>query len=202
MSRVRIRDIRNEELIEAAIAATYAEGFASVTMSDIARRAGTTAASINYYFGSKDKLMEAAMRRLLSILRTALLTRLKTAKTPQDRLFAVVGANFDEALFTEAQCSFWMQFWSNAPYVPRLARLHRINRSRVQSHINAELKKLVAPDMRAPLLNAIQAYMDGVWIEAAQKAAPTDPVKAQHNAQQALMALINGARAEKPESDV
>ena len=64
MKRRRIRDIRNEELIDATIAAVHRRGFADVTMAEIAAEAGASAASINYYFGSKDQLLAATMRRL------------------------------------------------------------------------------------------------------------------------------------------
>lgn len=190
---MRIRDIRNEELIDAAIAATFEEGYGTVTMTDIARRAGTTAASINYYFGSKEKLMEATMRRLMTKLRSALIMRLKEAETPRDRLFAIVMANFDDALFSAEQCSFWVQFWANAPYSPRLTRLHTINRRRVLSHVRRELGQLVPPPVCEPLRESIQAYMDGIWVEAAQSKLPTSPQEARKNARQVVAALLDGA---------
>ncbi|GHA54610.1 HTH-type transcriptional regulator BetI [Amylibacter ulvae] len=168
MTRKTIRDIRSEELIDAAILAVHERGYGVVTMSEIAARAGTSAASINYYFGSKEQLMEATMRRLLDILKQALLRRLETARTPHERLMAICDANFDDALFTVEQTSVWIQFWSHAPYSPRLSRLHQINRSRVRSHFRAELKRLLPANTRETVRRALQAYMDGVWLEEAQ----------------------------------
>ena len=72
-----IRDIRHEELIDAAITAIYKNGYATVTMTEIAREIGATAASINYYFGSKENLMEATMLRLMELLKQASILRLK-----------------------------------------------------------------------------------------------------------------------------
>lgn len=108
------------------------------------------------------------MRRLLNILKAATIERLATATTPTERLIALVEANFDDRLFTPEQCSLWVQFWSNAPYSDMLARLHRINRVRVHSHLQAEVKKLVTPKAVNTVTATIQAYMDGVWLEAAQ----------------------------------
>ncbi|MEM6407251.1 MAG: transcriptional regulator BetI [Pseudomonadota bacterium] len=164
----RIRDIRNEELTTAAIRAVHRHGYAQVTMTEIALEANASAASINYYFGTKEKLMEATMRRLLSVLRQSCLDRLSTAKEPRARLAALVEANFDDRLFTPEQCSLWVQFWSNAPYSKSLARLHRINRARVHSHLRAEVRHLVPPTESGTVTAMIQAYMDGVWLEAAQ----------------------------------
>ena len=73
MGRKRIRDIRNEELIEATIVAVHKRGYSVVTMAEIAQEAGASAASINYYFGSKEGLMQATMRHLLRKLRIAMI---------------------------------------------------------------------------------------------------------------------------------
>lgn len=134
-----------------------------------------SAASVNYHFKSKEQLMMATMRRLLNLLRAALIRRLARADTPHARIHAVVAANFDDTLFTLEQCSMWMQFWAAAPYAPALARLHRINRSRVRSNFRAELHNVLPAQTREIARRAIQAYMDGAWIEAVQRDKPLDP---------------------------
>lgn len=174
MGRKRIRDIRNEELIAATIVAVHKRGYSVVTMAEIAREAGASAASINYYFGSKEGLMEATMRHLLRKLRTAMIAGYSAARTPEERLYAVMDANFSDALFTVPQCSLWMQFWANAPYSPRLARLHRINRTRVRSHVRAELANLLPAEHIETARSALQCYMDGVWLQAAQSESSVD----------------------------
>ena len=106
MSRKRIRDIRNEELIEATIVAVHRHGYGVVTMADIAREAGASAASINYYFGSKEGLMEATMRHLLRKLRSAMIAGYSSASSPTDRLYVVMDANFSDQLFTVEPVSY------------------------------------------------------------------------------------------------
>lgn len=174
MTRRRIRDLRHDELIEATIRAIRRSGFAAVTMQEIAKEAGASAASINYYFGSKERLLEATMRRLLGVLREATLRRLAAAEGPRARLDAAVAANFDDALFTRERCAVWMQFWAFAPHVPRLARLQRINRARVRSLFAAALRPLLPERERERARAALQAWMDGVWLEAAQEEGPLD----------------------------
>ena len=174
MGRKRIRDIRNEELIDATIVAVHKHGYGVVTMAEIARQAGASAASINYYFGSKEKLMEATMRHLLRRLKSGLLVRLAQADGPKARLYAVLDANFDDALFTPAQCSVWVQFWAFAPYSETLSRLQRINRARVRGHFRAELHQLMPPQEAEVARLALQCYMDGVWLQATQSDAPLD----------------------------
>lgn len=182
MARKRIRDIRHEELIEATIIAVHKHGYGTVTMAEIAKEAGTTAASISYYFGSKEGLMEATMRHLLRKLRALMVAGYAHAKTPRDRLYAILDANFDATLFTTSQCSVWMQFWASAPYSLRLSRIHRINRTRVRSHFRAELRKLLPPEEVETARGALQFYMDGVWLKAAQSDQRLDAAEAKSDA--------------------
>lgn len=194
MGRTRIRDIRHEELITATITAVHKRGYAVVTMAEIAAEAGASAASINYYFGSKEKLMEATMRRLLCLLKDAMLQRYATAHTPHERLMAVIDANFSDRLFTQEQCSIWMQFWANAPFSASLNRLHRINRSRVTAHFRAELRALLphpqSQAQRDTVREALQCYMDGVWLEAAQSDSVVDPEQARVEARRVADLLL------------
>ncbi len=190
MGRKRIRDIRNEELIEATIVAVHRHGYGVVTMAEIAREAGASAASINYYFGSKEGLMEATMRHLLTKLKDAMIQGYAQAKTPRERLYAVMDANFADDLYTVEQCSIWMQFWANAPYSHRLSRLHRINRARVRSHFLTELNQLLPADQVEPARQALQCYMDGVWLQAAQSDLILEPQAARAAAHQVVDLVI------------
>lgn len=192
MTKKRIRDIRHDELIDAALHAVAEHGYAQVTMSDIAKEAGSTAASINYYFGSKDQLMQAVMQRILRTLHAANLRNLRAAKTPYDRLMAGLDANFDKSLFTSQTCSIWLQFWSNAPYHEGLARLQRVNRQRVTSHFRAELRHLLPANRLATVQQALQNYMDGVWLDAAMNPSPVDPDAARREARRVADLLLKG----------
>lgn len=135
--------------------------------------------------------MEATMRHLLNKLREAMIRGYATAKSPKERLYAVMDANFDDELFSVAQCSLWMQFWASAPYSPRLSRLHRINRSRVRSHFLAELNGLLPPDRVETARHALQCYMDGVWLQAAQSETPLDSAQARRAAHRVVDLALN-----------
>ncbi len=191
MGRKRIREIRNEELINATITAVYKHGYTAVTMAEIAHEADATAASINDYFGSKEKLLEATMRRLFGLLKNSVLERTAAATSPHERLMALLDANFSDRLYTIEQCSLWVQFWGSARYVPSLARLHRINRARVTSNFRAELKALLPENRRETVREALQSYMDGVWLEAAQSADTLDPARARTEARRVAQLLLD-----------
>ncbi|MEO9896808.1 MAG: transcriptional regulator BetI [Paracoccaceae bacterium] len=168
MRRKKISSIRREELIQAAIAAVYEHGFADLTVAQIAQDAEVSTGSIHYYFGGKEALLEATMRHLLSLLKDAHRSRIRSASGAAERLHAVVQANFDKKFLTRETCRVWTQFWAFAPYHPKLARLHRINRARVRSNIVSSLNQLVTEDELKVTTNAVQGYMDGVWVQIAQ----------------------------------
>ena len=192
MNRKKIRDIRHEEFIVATLEATHKRGFHSVTMSEIAAEIGATAASINYYFGSKEQLMFETMRHLLRILNATHTQYLEIALDPKDRLRAIFDAHFDPRFFTPQHCSFWVQFWSASPHSVHLERLQRINQSRVQSHFRAELAHLVPAPFVETMRRILQAYLDGVWLSVAQADREIDPRHARQEAR-ALIELVLSA---------
>jgi len=203
MGRRDIKAIRRLELIEAAMSAIHAHGFANLTVSQIAQDAGASTGSIHYYFGGKEALLEATMRHLLSVLKRAVLRRLADQSDPEQRLIAVVAGNFDKALFSSESCSVWTQFWAYAPscsvwtqfwayapYDPRLARLQRLNKRRVRSNLIAELKMLMPPGSVETACIAIQSYMDGIWVHAAQTGATLSTETVQEDATRFLKLLL------------
>jgi AcrR family transcriptional regulator len=56
------------DLLAAAREAFAARGYAAVSLRDVARRAGTTAAMVHYYFGDKDGLFAALLEEALAVL--------------------------------------------------------------------------------------------------------------------------------------
>ncbi len=68
------------DLLNAASACFAARGYAPVSLRDVARAAGTTAAMVHYYFGDKDGLTLALLERALSDLLERV--RLKLAARP------------------------------------------------------------------------------------------------------------------------
>jgi TetR/AcrR family transcriptional regulator len=67
---------QRERLLDAAIACFAADGVAATSQRNIALKAGVTPALLNYYFGSKEKLLEAfgaeRVQPVVAMLREAL----------------------------------------------------------------------------------------------------------------------------------
>jgi AcrR family transcriptional regulator len=63
--RRRDRDLRESEILEAAFSEFAARGYAATRLEDVARRAGVAKGLPNFYFGSKEGLFKAVLRRLV-----------------------------------------------------------------------------------------------------------------------------------------
>ena len=61
-----------------------------VTVSQIAKRAGMSSALAHHYFGSKEQIFPAAMRHILSLYGAEVRGALVMAKTPRQRIEAIV----------------------------------------------------------------------------------------------------------------
>ena len=168
MPRVGVSTIRRKQLIEATIAAIHEYGYDDTTMAKIAKRAGMSPGLIAHYFGSKDELLEATMRFLLTDLQSLVARRLEQAgEEPRARLAAIVGANFDESQCARETVSAWLAFWGQVPHAPTLGRLQRIYARRLHSNLKREFGRLgVAAQETGRLAEITASLIDGVWMRA------------------------------------
>ncbi len=69
MPKIGMEPLRRKALVDAALRTIGHHGSLNVTMSDIAREAGVSAALAHHYFGSKQQLLLETIRSLLRDLR-------------------------------------------------------------------------------------------------------------------------------------
>ncbi|MGF1551710.1 MAG: choline-responsive transcriptional repressor BetI [Paracoccaceae bacterium] len=166
--------IRREALVRAAIAEVGAVGSLDVTVADIARRAGVSAALAHHYFGSKDALFLAAMRRILRDFAALVRAGYAEARTPRARLDAIVGASFDPGQFDRTVVSAWLAFYVMAQRSPAAARLLAIYQRRLDSNLVFALKALAPAAEARRIAGGVGAMIDGFYIRAALATAGVD----------------------------
>ena len=163
MPKTGVESIRRKELISAAIAAIHARGSLDVTIRDIASRAGVSQGLAHHYFGSKDRLIVAAMRHLLSQFSEQARKELKFAITPRQRLFAIIRASLGEEQFRPEVVSAWLAFYVHARGSREARQLLSVYTRRLRSNLIHELKPLAGDDA-ASVAEGIGALIDGVYI--------------------------------------
>jgi TetR/AcrR family transcriptional repressor of bet genes len=160
----RISDIRRKELRQAAFAVLKEEGIAGATLEKVAARAGASKGIVLHYFRSKQELFEQAMREGNAVLRDAVIARLKRARTPQERLDAVIEGNFEPHLFQPAMCHAWLSLCAEVPRDERLARIQKVIHARMRSNLMSALKELAAPAEAESISLGTTALIDGLWL--------------------------------------
>ncbi|MCE7029317.1 transcriptional regulator BetI [Jiella avicenniae] len=162
-----VEQARREAVIAATIAAIDEVGSLDVTVAGIAARARISPALIHHYFGSKDDVMIAAMRRLLRQYRGEVARRLAVAESPRQRVTAVVEGSFAPSQFSRESVSAWLVFYLYARRSGEAARLLRIYFRRLETNLVSALRPLVGMPRAARIAAAAGAMIDGVWLRQA-----------------------------------
>ncbi len=178
MPRVGMEPVRRKALIAAVIDAIHERGMSHVTMGEIARRAGVSAGLAHHYFGGKDQLLAATMRHLLSELGDEIQARLAKARTPQERIAAIVQGNFAPTQFRPAVISAWLAFYVQAQTDPEARRLLRVYRRRLESNLLHALRGLAPRGRAEAAAEMIAALIDGLWIRHSLSDSGSDPISA------------------------
>ncbi len=164
MPKVGMQPVRRRQLIDATIETIHRHGFADTTIARISKAAGMSSGIISHYFGGKNALLEATMRFLMQELRSDYLARLPMAKTPMDRLEAIIDTNFNREQFTPQVTVAWLSFWAQVPFSEDLSRINNIYFQRLASNLRHELRQLTTDQRAEEISAAIAAMIDGIWV--------------------------------------
>jgi len=167
MPKVGMEPIRRRQLIEATIASIHEYGFADTTVARISAAAGVSTGIVHHYFDGKADLLEATMRWLMADLRRQVVHRLARARTPTDRLKAIIDGNFAPEQFSQQAVAAWIAFWAHAAQTPELGRLQHINTERLQSNLRHALKAIMPPERAARAALGMAALIDGLSVRCA-----------------------------------
>ncbi|WP_293911881.1 TetR/AcrR family transcriptional regulator [Deinococcus sp.] len=126
---------RRAALEQAAYQAIYEYGFSTVTLADIAARAGVSRGTLVYHFGSKEELLAAVMRRFVRTVSAATRRALRLAPTPEAKLLAYVENQFYGVLNTRRYYTVSLDLLSAAA---RSEALMVVQRSLVAANLSLD----------------------------------------------------------------
>jgi len=172
MSRTKPQSERREELIGATLKSIELYGLSGTTIKTISAIADISVGLINHHFGTKQALIESAVRYLLEQLKQGLLSSIDSLDPDQDpkrqarkRLDKIVETNFTAFQQSSSAASTWLCFWAEAAHSPELSRLQQVNCRRLRSNLAFSFAQLI--DDRAKALDAAEttaAMIDGFWL--------------------------------------
>lgn len=175
MPKIGMGPLRRRQLVDAAIAVIHREGFARATVARIAAQAGVSTGIIHHYFADKDALLMATMRTLLSELRRDAAERQGRARTPRERVCAVIDAAFGEGQFDAPVFSAWLALYGNARHSQSLSQILRVYHRRLRSNLMHDLMKLMNRAKAERMAEGIAAMIDGLWLRYALTGKPASP---------------------------
>lgn len=170
MPRTQSRDARRLQVIEATIDALAERGFSRTTVTDVAARAGISHGLVLFHFQSKENLLAETLDFLAEEYRLNWQAALATAgEAPEDRILALVKADFAEAICTSSRLAAWCAFWGESQSRP----LYQARCGANDALYNSTLVDLCAamkaaygyqhdPERTARLIRIIT---DGLWLD-------------------------------------
>ncbi|MDR9394635.1 transcriptional regulator BetI [Roseovarius sp. SYSU LYC5161] len=174
MPKVGMEPIRRSALVEATIHEIGVRGSLDVTVSQIAKRAGMSSGLAHHYFGSKEAMFAAAMRHILTLYGAEVRGALSMARTPRERIEAIIRASFAPAQFRPEMVSAWLNFYVQAQKSEAARRLLHIYQRRLRANLHHAFRPL-AGDAAPTLTRGLAAMIDGLYIRQALRADPLDP---------------------------
>lgn len=160
----KISEIRRRELRRAAFEVLQREGMAGATLEKVATHAGASKGIVLHYFANKQELFEHAMREANASLKEAVVERLRRARTPLERLDAIIEANFEERFFQPSVCHAWLSLCAEVPREPQLARIQTIIHARMRSNLLSALTHILPASECEAVALAITSLIDGLWL--------------------------------------
>jgi AcrR family transcriptional regulator len=148
-SRIDIRSIRQEQIVEAAVAVITEQGIQHFSLSEIEKKAGMSRGQLTYYFPSKEDIFLAVFDRLLQLI----YQRLADPQDPENQahtgwakvrtfLEKVIGQPPVSPEFHALQYTFLSEIGHREDFRQRLATLY----DEWRTHMARELAK----DLNSP----------------------------------------------------
>ncbi|MDE2304068.1 MAG: TetR/AcrR family transcriptional regulator [Gammaproteobacteria bacterium] len=112
---------RREQIAQVTCQVVATHGFEHATVARIAKAAGYTTGMIAHYYDSKQQIILASLRLMLTRIEDRLTRRHSSGAPDLSGVLAEL-LPLDAQRFTE--CAFWMAFWAQVPADRKLRRLN------------------------------------------------------------------------------
>lgn len=167
MALTPINEIRRRELISAAREVLETQGVAGATLERVAEKAGASKGIVLHYFGTKQRLLVYVLRHSNAALRAEVVRRMRLATTAEERLWAIISANFSPEFFNALGGQAWLALCNEVPREPEFKRLQLVFHARMHSNLVSALKQLLSRDEIEEFAIGLSSLIDGLWLRIA-----------------------------------
>ena len=165
MAREAIKEIRREQLIEATIDCIARKGFSEFTLAEVASTAKLSTGIVNFYFKSKDALLNATLENMVGEYRKRWRANVEAAPpSPAAKITAMLEGDFQRLVSSRKAVTVWYAFWGETRWRPDFMTLCQDLNREFQGVATDLFTQLGAED---PVLIAkgFSAMSDGLWLD-------------------------------------
>lgn len=201
MPKVGMEPVRRRQIIAAARACIHRDGISQASTHRIAREAGVAPGLILHYFDDKDALLVETFRSMYREFTADMRRRLTRARTPQDRLIALLEAQISPETLTPEAVSTWLAIYSTLRNYPILQRIEHTFDCRFHSNLRHALMGMGLPRPEAQeIAEELAIFIDGLWQNVANPVTLT-PERARDLLYRYLNKRLPGHDLTPPEDD-
>jgi TetR/AcrR family transcriptional repressor of bet genes len=161
-------EMRQQEVIDAALRAIGRNGLVRTTLADIAKEAGIGYGNLSFRFKKKEALLLAAIQYLIVEYEAELDDAAATGKTASERLDNLLAISFSKSLTTKNKLAVWAAFWSEGHTQPAYRKLFTRFRLREAERMTELCRAVLDEKGKADgaaeeIAIGINALIDGLW---------------------------------------
>jgi len=178
------RATRRHQLIEATIETLALRGYASTTLTEVARTAGLSHGLVNFHFESKEKLLAETLLYIAEEYRLNWVRYLSLARpTPAAQLDALLRADLDPEICKPSRLSAWLAFWGEAQGRPLYQERASANDDLYIAQAESICARLVEEGGYSNNVSRIARILritsEGVWLDMMTMTTPYDVAESQ-----------------------
>jgi AcrR family transcriptional regulator len=115
---------RYQQILDAAWDLIAQRGYHAVRVADVAKAAGTSAATIHYHFPGRDDLLTETLRYSVKQAFDRQVAELHSVEDAHERLLRLVELQLPSPGLLRLEWSIWLQVWNESALRPELRVLH------------------------------------------------------------------------------
>ncbi|MBD9624710.1 TetR family transcriptional regulator C-terminal domain-containing protein [Ensifer sp. ENS06] len=161
-------EMRQQEVIDAALRAIGRNGLSRTTLADIAKEAGIGYGNLSFRFKKKEALLVAALQYLIDEYEVKIDGAAATGSTAVERLDNVLELSFSRPLTTKNKLAVWAAFWSECHTQAAYRKLFGQFRIREAERMTSLCRQVLAENGGASedaeaIAVGINALIEGLW---------------------------------------
>jgi TetR/AcrR family transcriptional repressor of bet genes len=161
-------EMRQQEVIDAALRAIGRNGLVRTTLADIAKEAGIGYGNLSFRFKKKETLLLAALQYLIDEYEVEIDAATATGKTAAERLDNLLTLSFSRSLTTKNKLAVWAAFWSECHTQPAYRKMFAQFRVREAERMTELCRAVLTEKSKANddiegIAIGINALIEGLW---------------------------------------